>query len=742
MASVSALLKIFNQVSKGLQLKMLKAGKASQSTSKVLGQKESVGKRFSQVLGRIDHRVALEPAKQGSPDAQKETFVKRFSGAFTNLKNKMTQWGPFKKGNSGKSQTDAADQDPNKANSSKGSFLQNAVHVSTLLLNGLRMYRVIQAIKNGSGQKNSFSDAAKKNEELAQSQDKVNDKLKKGKKESAGMLENFQKQAAAILNLENAQKLFQATVGGAMEQQDQKEMFIKRTGSKQVGTDMFEMLKDEAMKSGTNVKEYLANSLNFMSVTENSDQITKLNKIAQRLAFFDPEKKGLEENGSAIKDALGGDGKAMDSLLERFAISPDKAKSLNFEELTQKGDANGFISALEKLLELNNMGQGVYDKISDVPTEQIATLGDHIKNAFANSGQAALTALMPIVTMINEAFESGKFQPFFDGLSAALYGIASVTATVVQFLLDNWTTVQNVLLILGGVLLVLAAIWLIQWLAGIWPILLIIGIIMLLIDILNQVGVSTSEIVAIVIGVFFGLYTFLRNVFALLWDIIVTFVESAANAFYDPVNAVKTLIYEVAKDVLDFINTIIGDIDSIIVKINKAFGKNISVIGQIDGKWVEDLKPEQGKPKFDLSKYRLEQQSVLDGYNQGKSFAENAMKFVADKGANMKQQFSGWNNMLNKDSPPAKQPGSELPNLNHVNSIGQIDNTVDISSEDLKVMRDLAEIQSIQNFVTLTPTVQVTTGDIHQPTDANEMIRRIEEVMSREIANSAQGVYA
>ncbi|RXM58851.1 hypothetical protein DP133_02260, partial [Clostridium tetani] len=71
-----------------------------------------------------------------------------------------------------------------------------------------------------------------------------------------------------------------------------------------------------------------------------------------------------------------------------------------------------------------------------------------------------------------------------------------------------------------------------------------------------------------------------------------------------------------------------------------------------------------------------------------------------------------------------------------------IDDKIDISNEHLEMLRDLAEQESIQNFVTLTPTVQVTTGDIKEEADINKIIDKIESYMENELVNSAEGVYA
>ncbi|MCY9509415.1 hypothetical protein M5W68_04070 [Paenibacillus larvae] len=67
---------------------------------------------------------------------------------------------------------------------------------------------------------------------------------------------------------------------------------------------------------------------------------------------------------------------------------------------------------------------------------------------------------------------------------------------------------------------------------------------------------------------------------------------------------------------------------------------------------------------------------------------------------------------------------------------------MDISSEDLKVMRELAEMKSIQNFVTLTPTIQMTTGDINSGYSIDTIIDRIEKKLEEEFITAAQGVYA
>lgn len=96
---------------------------------------------------------------------------------------------------------------------------------------------------------------------------------------------------------------------------------------------------------------------------------------------------------------------------------------------------------------------------------------------------------------------------------------------------------------------------------------------------------------------------------------------------------------------------------------------------------------------------------------------------------------------------PTVVPNSNMSNINKINNIGQVDKigdvdgTVDVTSEDLKLMRELAEMQAIQRFVSLTPTVQVTTGDINSGHDVDSIISKITDGLNSQIVSSAQGVY-
>lgn len=94
----------------------------------------------------------------------------------------------------------------------------------------------------------------------------------------------------------------------------------------------------------------------------------------------------------------------------------------------------------------------------------------------------------------------------------------------------------------------------------------------------------------------------------------------------------------------------------------------------------------------------------------------------------------GWSAYANTD------PG-DIGNVDRVGSVGSIDEDVNIADEDLKFLRDVAEMRYVQNFVTLTPTVAVD-AKISEKVDVDEVVDKIERRLETEFEAAAEGVYA
>jgi hypothetical protein len=564
-------------------------------------------------------------------------------------------------------------------------------------------------------------------QQMVQTQQRVNSSLVNAKSSTMDWLGTLKNIATTYLSIQAGQRLVAASIGGYAQQQRMKDMLIARTGDEEVGTAMFEKFKADALKTGQDVKAALTGTLSFFSMTQNTNELAQLNRIAQKLSAFDTTGQGLSGATFSVKEAMSGD---IISLAERFNMSKSMIRSVKLDDYGKAGNIPKFIAAFNQLLEMQKMGESAFQRMMDSPIKKAEILKNNLKSAMADSGQSAVNAFMPLIDTLNRAFTDGKFTSFFNSIQIGMSIMAQITGAAVNFILDHMNLLQNMLIALGVTLTVLAGIWLVNWIIAAWPVFLVIGAIMLLLGVLNHFGISTGEVVGFVVGVFYTMYARIKNVIALIWNNILAFAEFLVNVFIDPVYAVKKLFYDLAYNVSDFItnmiNSCLGKINAMIEKLNKIPGINIPVIGKLDNKWTDFLKPTTDKNVVDLSKFRMEQVNTGDAFQAGYDKVMDTFSGTSFKGLTDSFDFSNWN---------------KTSDINRVNSVGKIEDKVDISSEDLKVMRELAELKAIQNFVTLTPTVQVTTGDINQGADLDTMIARITQHLEEDIVSSAQGVY-
>lgn len=347
--------------------------------------------------------------------------------------------------------------------------------------------------------------------------------------------------------------------------------------------------------------------------------------------------------------------------------------------------------------------------------------------------------------------DSDRGAAFFSGMTAALnvliYSLSlfgNVFGTVLNIIIDFFPEITGMLTVLGMYYLpiVIAKLWAMIppvveftskfWRAN-WPILVVMAAIFLLILVLRQFGVTTDQIVGFVTGVFMVFFAAIQNGIGFVWNHILALAEFLANIFIDPVYAIQKLFYDMLKNVSSYFsnwsNNVVDVLNWLISKINEVSGMTIQAIAKQDNSWIEKFKPETNKAVVDLSKYQMQQKDLGAAYKSGYNWGTSA-----------------WNQLTNG---PAAQYGPMVPggamdkiaNINKVGEVGKIRDSVDISSEDLKTMRELAEMKSIQNFVTLQP--QLTFGDTNirqEGRSVDEIVANITNQLNEEIASSAKMV--
>lgn len=557
--------------------------------------------------------------------------------------------------------------------------------------------------------------AGKKVQEFSRSQTQAAAGAEKVKSAWSGV-GGYIRSAMAALGVKKAVEL---TLGGALNLDDMEREFQARLGNDGAGSALFNHLKEQAKTSAFGLEELAKNTSSFMSMTTNPKNIDGLNAIAEKLAIFDKTGQGLEGAGFSLKEAMSGD---IVSLAERFNMSKAQIRAFKIDKLGKSGDVEGFIEQFNKLLEAQNMGEEAYQRMLQSPKRQLSMFLSNMKTGFADAGKSALEALTPLIMKLNGLFASPQAEMFFNTIGQGLAGLATGFANAAAFISDNWNQVYP--FILGG-LIVLGAVAVasgvkatIAWLGVMWPFLLAAAIIGLIIWKLREMGFTFEEIAAGIGTVLGGLYAFGYNLVADAYNLLCIFAEFFANFLDNPVIAIFRLFWKLADFVLGIIETIANAIDAV-------FGSSLA---SAVGGWRSGLK-NTVDDLFGKERITFTRMEKIDTGETARSWGKSGAQLVSSMSSLEEAVDNGdWFG------------AGGIDNVGTVDEVGKVKEDVSISDEDLKFMRDVAEMRYTQNFVTLTPTVSMN-ASISEKVDVNDVIGGIEYQLENEFALAAEGVY-
>lgn len=319
---------------------------------------------------------------------------------------------------------------------------------------------------------------------------------------------------------------------------------------------------------------------------------------------------------------------------------------------------------------------------------------------------------------------------------------------------------------------------------------IILGIILLIVVFyaavaaVNHFAGTSISATGIIAGVFAFLGAHIYNMVAYMWNVFAAFVEFLSNVFNNPVYSVKKLFANLAINVIDMCIAMTKGFDSFATNLANAMIDGINLALQAWNSFVDALNSFGGlgdklglgkagtishtgsitssmesakaninswvgeAPSGYVSVPRMEQINLggafNTGYNWGKGVEEkfDISKALGNNG--IPKDLSNFGNFSDLGNFGSGSGGGGLGDSGKDANkhLKNIDDKIDVSNEHLEMLRDLAEQESIQNFVTLTPTVQVTTGDIKEEADIDKIIAKIENYMEGELKSSAEGVYA
>lgn len=641
----------------------------------------------------------------------------------------------------------------------------------------------------------SLNQLATAQDKAANNQNKVNNSFNNGCRATDGLHGKIKGLLITYLGFQAVKQGIDSTIGGAMRAQQQLFTIQGIMGNKDVGTAYFENLRKQANNSTFAFEDFANNARKFMQFTKNTDSLDKLRGLSERLTLIDPI-QGLDGAGFAMKEAMSGD---FQSLRERFGFGKADAEILKASK-----NMDEFISKFDKLLNKKGFTESMLQQYNQAAAAQFNNLKSNLKTGLANAGNGALEALMPIISKLNQSFNSGEFQSFFDGVTKGLNTVAKITVFVINIfscvgavVKNNWSwiapiidgivsaliaykTIALIVSAVEGISAVVkgihAAHTMLQTKATlgataaqhglnfallacplVWIILIIVAVIVAIV----AWSVHTNGLKATWLIFTDTLLTawdsikincvLLANIIMNCWD----WIEIASMKLNIGVqNAFGNMKVGALMMIEDMVNGAIDMINKLIEFANKIPGVSIDMISNVTFAAKANVENEASKKSRGdmLANYIAEKDAAKhERENKAKIMEAKALVDHKERLANIEAAKAESKNKGNIKDELLK--GLDLDKWNKDNGPGDlamdnnkhlknIDDKIDVGNEHLEALKDLAEIESIQNFVTLTPTVQVTTGDIREEADISMIISQIEDYMQNELTNSVEGVYA
>lgn len=423
-------------------------------------------------------------------------------------------------------------------------------------------------------------------------------------------------------------------------------------------------------------------------------------------------------------------GKALDGTYDGL-----KKKGFELTEAQQKIIETG--TDMEKVAVINDVinqsWKGLAESYANTPTGKIEQFKNKIGQLYEAAGQKLVGGVMRLLTAVTNLLDTLQNTGALDGVCVVLnviMGLLGYAATAVswiaQVVVDNWPTVSAILTAIAIVLLpaMISRLWATVALANA-SLIMMIALVALLISAAMDAGVTIEDVVGFVGGLLGGLYAFGYNLIADIWNFIATFAEFFANVFVDPIGSIERLFLGLADSVLGVLETIANAIDAV-------FGSSLS---DAVGNWRSGLQAKI-EASYGENAVRYDRMEKIDTASTAAAWSTGAKGI-----ANNLSQITGKLDSLTSSWDVSRSTGTiNGGDLDSVGSVGKIDSDVNIADEDLKFLRDVAEMRYVQNFVTLTPTVAMD-AQISERVDLDDVVSAIERKLEGEFIAAAEGVY-
>lgn len=294
----------------------------------------------------------------------------------------------------------------------------------------------------------------------------------------------------------------------------------------------------------------------------------------------------------------------------------------------------------------------------------------------------------------------------FDVLSDVASGAIELLASGAGFVQDNWDLIYPLIMgvvaalaVMGAQSLATGAIAAVSFMAANWPLLLIVAGVAMLTMALKQNGVTWQQIGQVVGAVFGALYTVGYTSVMYLWNLFATFAEFFANVFNDPVTAIVHLFSGLLDNILSVVQTAAQAIDALL-------GSDIS--GAVAGfrNDIQDFVNETvGENKVQIE--RMEPTDLMENITNFSETGENLGSKLDNMDFSLEDIAGGIGGLEDFAIPAAGD--LNVGDVGTVGKVKSIDGDVNLSDEDIKLYRDLAERRYMNNveLQTMAPSITI-----------------------------------
>ena len=363
----------------------------------------------------------------------------------------------------------------------------------------------------------------------------------------------------------------------------------------------------------------------------------------------------------------------------------------------------------------------------------------------------AVMAFQPALQRLNGMANSDAFQGFVDGAIEAMATVANIVlnifdlvGSVAGFVADHWSIIEPIILGVAAAIVIYtaftkgaeiasraASLATNAWTAAqgafnavmsmnpvglvIIAVVLLIAIIYAAVAAVNHFAGTSVSATGLICGAFATALAFIGNLFigaantiigtgVTLWNLIANFVNAFALVFNNPVAGIEALF-------LSLFNFIVEVIESAARMLDAVFGSSLAdaVAGfqnKVQAK-VDAVITENGGSEIlktvEMSDYQFNRFNYGDAWNSGYNFGQG----IDDKISNFSlSDIFGKTDIPNPDDyisgfSDAIANSGAGGNLDSIaDDTSAIKDSVDITDEDLKYLRDIAEQEAINRFTT------------------------------------------